>query len=489
MIDQIIRNKYNVFVIFSILSILTYFKCFSVGLLSDDYGYFAGVSNDGWSSIGKNFNDPFFLPLSHIIQLIIYQLFGVNTIVFHGLQLFFHILCGWQLFLLLKEIESSKNLFFAFCCGVFFLVSPYSTETVIWLASKGYVFSLFFGLLALRYYYKDNLIPCCLCIVASIFCKEMGYVIPLVILTIDYSTHKISLFKKRFILLFSIVIGCLLIRFLTLNTIVGGYGEGIHLRADLLTVPKTLGAYLLKYCFFYRYTEHIFSSILILLFLLFISVPFIRKTISEKNYVPYVLISTLFIVTLLPVINLEITSLFSIQSDRYGYFNVVVWAIAIAAIVCSWSGLKRYILFILLAALFVTTTYSDSKKWEKASDICSNYLEELTNQVIENKNVLLINVPDNYKGVYVLRKGIDQYLSLIKQNCSINALYFQSFSSENGGIDLINNQLRCFDSKIDYSDSIALSFEEDQKKYDLMLLYNRKSMRQIDKPSLDLIVN
>ena len=201
------------------------------------------------------------------------------------------------------------------------------------------------------------------------------------------------------------------------------------------------------------------------------------------------MISTLFIVTLLPVINLEITSLFSIQSDRYGYFNVVVWAIAIAAIVCSWDGLKRYILFILLAALFVTTTYSDSKKWEKASDICSNYLEELTNQVIENKNVLLINVPDNYKGVYVLRKGIDQYLSLIKQNCSINALYFQSFSSENGGIDLINNQLRCFDSKIDYSDSIALSFEEDQKKYDLMLLYNRKSMRQIDKPSLDLIVN
>ena len=69
MIDQIIRNKYYVFVIFSILSILTYFKCFSVGLLSDDYGYFAGVSNDGWSSIGKNFNDPFFLPLSHIIQL------------------------------------------------------------------------------------------------------------------------------------------------------------------------------------------------------------------------------------------------------------------------------------------------------------------------------------------------------------------------------------------------------------------------------------
>ena len=112
----------------------------------------------------------------------------------------------------------------------------------------------------------------------------MGYVIPLVILTIDYSTHKISLFKE-FILLFSIVIGCLLIRFLTLNTIVGGYGEGIHLRADLLTVPKTLGAYLLSIAF-YRYTEHIFSSILILLFLLFISVPFIRKTISEKNYVP-----------------------------------------------------------------------------------------------------------------------------------------------------------------------------------------------------------
>jgi protein O-mannosyl-transferase len=465
--NQIFNNKYSVLLIFSTLTTLLYLNCFSVGLLSDDFGYFAGVEGNSWSSISKNFNDPFFLPLSHIIQLIIFKLFGINTVMFHGLQLIFHILCGWQLFLLVREVNSTKKIFFAFCCGVFFLTIPYSTETVIWLAAKGYVFSLFFALLSIRFYYKNKLALCCLFIISSIFCKEMGYIIPIVIFSIDYYNQRIDLFKKRFILLFSIVAGCLLIRFLTLSTLVGGYGESIHMSINLFTIPKTLGAYLLKYLTYYRYNQDVFISLLIFFSFFTVSIPFIRKTITNRNYKAYIFISLAFITTLLPVITLEITSLFSIQSDRYGYFNTVVVAIIIASIVCSWEKSKKIMLFFMFSIAFIFITYNDSKKWVSASGICSEYLDELSKQDIDNKKVLLINAPDNYKGVYVLRNGIKEFLELKRLSTTINVLYLQKTSSAEWGLQI-------------KKESTIKDLKLLKNKYDLILLFNKGYFKDIN---------
>ena len=123
-IKNILHNKFYVLIIFLTCTFFIYFNTFYVGLLSDDYGYFVGVTNDGWNSLLNNFNDPFFLPLSHFIQLIIYKIFGQNLYVFHGVQIFFHVLIGWQLYLILKEINDQK-IIFAFLTGLIFLILPY----------------------------------------------------------------------------------------------------------------------------------------------------------------------------------------------------------------------------------------------------------------------------------------------------------------------------------------------------------------------------
>jgi hypothetical protein len=206
---SLFHNKYFVLVIFFLCTFFIYFNAFSVGLLSDDFGYFLGVNKDGWHSIENNFNDHFFLPLSHIFQLLIFKLFGENLYVFHAVQLFFHVLIGWQLYLIFREINHTKKILFAFLTGLFFLILPYQTETIIWLASKGYVFCLFFTCLSIRYYLKGMDYLSYLFIITAVFCKEMGYIIPIILFLIEYHRNKLPSFKKKLIPLAVVIIVCI----------------------------------------------------------------------------------------------------------------------------------------------------------------------------------------------------------------------------------------------------------------------------------------
>ena len=479
-IKNILHNKFYVLIIFLTCTFFIYFNTFYVGLLSDDYGYFIGVANDGWNSLLNNFNDPFFLPLSHFIQLIIYKIFGQNLYVFHGVQIFFHVLIGWQLYLILKEINDQK-IIFAFLTGLIFLILPYQTETIIWLASKGYVFCLFFTCLSIKYYLKGHYNSSYLFIILAIFCKEMGYIIPILLFIIELYRGQFSLFKKKIIPFSLILTSCITIRFIVLNSLIGGYGGATHLNFNLITVIKTIFAYLIKYATFYRYSNSILIAILVFTALIIISIPYIKTLNNKKSINKIILILALFITSILPVINLEITSLFSIQSDRYGYFSTVIFAIFLSYIICCWKTPKILMLSILTITVFSTLTYLDTKKWVAASEICNQYLNELIKQDLENKNVILVNIPDNYKGVYVLRHGIDEFLELNNIKGKISVINYQSFSSLNSGIEIYNSKLKNISCNVIKTDSLILNqFLLSPWEYDSILYYNSNSFQPLN---------
>ena len=139
-------------------------------------------------------------------------------------------------------------------------------------------------------------------------------------------------------------------------------------------------------------------------------------------------------VCLLPVINLEITSIKSIQSDRYGYFASVPVVILFASAI---SHFKQNISYLISTAALLTltilTTY-DNFKWNNASQLCENYLSKLTTLDLSSKTILLLNVPDNYKGVYVLRNGVNEYLKSKNINTEISIKILDIFKG--GGLFL-----------------------------------------------------
>ena len=90
---------------------------------------------------------------------------------------------------------------------------------------------------------------------------------------------------------------------------------------------------------------------------------------------------------LLPV-NLEITSIKSIQSDRYGYFVSVPVVILFASAISHFKQNISYLISAALLTLTILTTY-DNFKWNNASQLCENYLSKLTALDLLIKNNLI----------------------------------------------------------------------------------------------------
>ena len=469
-LTALLKNKYSALTVFSLVSILVYFNCFSIGFISDDFTYLLGVQQNGWQSVTNNFNDDFFLPLTHIVQLIIFTFFGENDTVFHAFQLVVHVAVAWQIYLLVKENSSSEKTIFPFLCGLIFLVLPYHTESVIWLASVGYLLSLFFSLLSIRHYLNENYFLFYLFLVLAIFSKEMGYIVPLIIVILDWYQFRVYRIKSKAIPIGLIVIAILGIRFLVLGSLIGGYGNAIHLNTNLLTLVKVPCVYLLKYITFFRYSQSTILSLLVICLLIGISTPYVKQLIKIKSKRPVVFIFLLFIATLLPVINLETTSLFAIQSDRYGYFNAVVFAVALSQVLTYWKSNFTFLLSILVVAAFSTLTIQDTFKWKNASIISQQYLSALSSLAIDNSSILIINAPDNYQGAYVLRNGINDFLKSKNKNVQVSIINYQTVNSKKWGEET--------EKDTDYLNKID---SDNHKKYDQIIYYVNGKFKSIEK--------
>jgi len=484
---RLFNNKYSILLIYTIVTSILYYKAFYVGLLSDDYSFFLGVEMNSWSSILNNFNDSFVLILTHIFQLLIYKSVGISLFTFHAIQILLHILIAWNIFLLLKLINlkysNKTNLYFAFFSGLFFLIIPYQTESVIWLASIGYGFSLLFGVIAIRCYYSNLYILSYISILCSIFCKEMGYTIPLAIIVIDWYLYNLKSNRKHIIYLLLVIIFSLIIRYIFLIDFVGGYGRNVHLNLSFIYNLEHFLAYIYKYSTYSRFFEYSIISSFLFCFSMLLCVKFFIALYEDiLNFRILLLCLFLFIISLLPVLNLEITSIYNISSDRYSYFCSVIVSISISYIISLWKFKMRSIFIVSVVIFFISLTFIDVKKWGLGTELCNNYLSELEKLDLDNKKVLLLNVPDNIQGVYVLRNGVDEYLKMKNITCNLDIFIHQQFITLNSGLYVIKDSLISNNASnlyIDYNndlygiDNFNIK-DKDLLYFDMVYYYNNK---------------
>jgi hypothetical protein len=177
---------------------------------------------------------------------------------------------------------------------------------------------------------------------------------------------------------------------------------------------------------------------------------------------------------------LEITSIKSIQSDRYGYFASVPVVILFASAI---SHFKQNISYLISAAALVTltiiTTY-DNFKWNNASHLCENYLSKLTTLDLSSKTILLLNVPDNYKGVYVLRNGVNEYLKSKNINTEISIKKYQTFFQKDGGLVLKDLKYHDYHAET-YSENTIQKIGNYQNEFDQILYFKNGNFYEADK--------
>lgn len=459
-----IQNKWLVVSIYLTFGLIVFFPGLFAGFLSDDYGFLVEAKNFGWNAFEHNFRDPFFIPFSHILGLIQYQIFGENAFWHHLTQILLHITNAYLIFDIItrfnNDSKKSDNIKLAFWSGLFFLILPYQCEAVIWLSGKSYIYSLLFALLSIKFYLKFQS-ECSvkfgwlslLFMGLSMLSKELGYMVLFVIIAIEWYQKNLTHTKKFLIASFTGLAIILSVRYFVLNDLSGGYGA-IHYNFSFPLLITHYGAYILKYIGYFRFNTYYIAPTLSLLLLGYGVILNYKK---HKRFITLMII--LFILTLLPVINLEITSWKSIESDRYSYFTNVIYAVSVAAIIIYLkNNLFKNVTLMIISIFFFVTAITSSFNWKEAGELTQTYLSELAK--IPEDTIILLNAPDNLNGSYVLRNGISQYLELNKINKEVEIITFQTFYSKNGGLEYSDGDFRKMDAKAYYS------FNKSGKPYD-----------------------
>lgn len=142
-------------------------------------------------------------PLTILSLALDYSIDGINPIVFHTTNLFFHIANAALVYLFVFKLFRIKSI--AFFVSLLFAIHPMHVESFAWVSERKDVLYVFFFILGLiqylNYQKKENLSSYFLCLlffILSLFSKGMAVVFPVVMILLDYLQKRE--FNRRVIL-------------------------------------------------------------------------------------------------------------------------------------------------------------------------------------------------------------------------------------------------------------------------------------------------
>jgi len=197
-------KDFLIFLTFAFLGFIIYSNSLESPFLYDDRSiipydkwniipYYYYLSKNDFVNLLKSLidsNRPILI-LSFILN---YKIGGLNPFSYHLVNLIFHVLTAFLIYLTIKNITSEK-LLIPFLSASVFLVHPIGVESVTYISSRSSILSAFFYmipfyLLSRRNGKKSNgsLYYVCSLIayLASLGCKEIGITLPLMLLIYDY---------------------------------------------------------------------------------------------------------------------------------------------------------------------------------------------------------------------------------------------------------------------------------------------------------------
>jgi hypothetical protein len=122
-----------------------------------------------------------------------------------------------------------------------------------------------------------------------------------------------------------------------------------------------------------------------------------------------------FLFLLVPVLNLDRNFTFEIQSDRYGYAaSMFFYAFLFITLYQFISKKVVYTIAIFSIALNCFLLIKSVSLWQKSGNLSLSLLKSYP--LKSNQNAYLLNIPDNYAGVYTMRNGFGEGLSNVQND-------------------------------------------------------------------------
>lgn len=429
---------------------LLYLPTMNAGFVTDVTGGIERIQNQPFQNVLHSFGFPALNQLSVLGFYLLYKGFGTFGLPWFLIFCSLHALNAFLAFALFKrlfEVFRLKNAMkIAFIGAFLFLIHPYQTEVLVWRACLNYLLVTAFLLTSLFYLIqflqtkKSNYLNLVHgFFILALFTFELALMLPLLALCFysiwcwhfQQRLHFLSFFYKISIPQFLLSIGYFGLHKFIFGNWIGHYGASTHLQFSPLKMMGTLVNYVLKHTFFVRsyshtYKEKLFSlggqygwvfCLVILGAILFLF--FYKKT---NNHTPskklILLLIASFGITLLPVLNLFFYWIQWVENDRYGYLPSVFGMMLLVLLLFQLPTIIRYFLLLVCLLTSIGLLVKTNQYWKISTEVYQSLLADYRWQ--EAENVVILNIPDNYNGVYLFRiigrgSGLKDALTTIKQ--------------------------------------------------------------------------
>lgn len=440
-------------ILYFVTGLAAYSNVVNSFFLSDDFEFVGRVLEGELPFKWGGEQGGFFRPVFVLSLYLDGAVWGSRPFGFHLTNLALHALNAFLVFLLTRALLRAGRLKaeegpqrrrpsrVAFVAGLVFLLHPSHTEAVTWVSGRSDLLAAFFCLLSVLAYVshardeKPRALALSLASFAlALLSKESAACLPPAVFVVatylGEGQSRAGRLKKGlmraapFVAVLGVYVAA---RAFVLGALVGGYGAAQHLNfthsvvaSQLLrfSLRAVLPACVLRGLPFLE--SRALSPVLIALgaVVVIFTAALLRRGTTRaalsaraRRHTFLWLMVLLFLCALLPVIALRI-NVFDTQGERFLYLPTAFYASGVAYLFAWTPGrLARLraaalgcVLVFYAAALWVT-----NRTWADASLLSQSIAGELAAQSTRD-SVLLLNAPDNLRGAYVYRNGLERAL-------------------------------------------------------------------------------
>lgn len=440
------------FILFALLTFAAYGALLNSYFLSDDFVQVGRALEGNATFIWGREAGGFFRPLFTLSYFLDAKLWGANPFGYHLTNTLLHTLASllvyhFTLKLLSKqELSEARERGVSLIAGLLFLLHPSHTEAVSWIAGRADLLATTLCLASMLAFISFIETRRALFLTLSLFAfmlallsKESAASLPLILFALGVyfardESRKSALLSsfKRSAPFFVLLLLFITLRRALLGVWVGGYGAREHLnlspvwiesrflqaslRAFLPALPQELSTVFLK-----PLQSPVFITGALLLLTLLVLLLRRRRRVEpvtarrKENGLVFLLASS-YVFSFLPVMSLRL-SIFDTQGERFVYWPSVFTSILLASLALI---LVRNVKWWLAAMLCVLVFYSISlyrtnQIWREAASLARSMKDELARSASTDKSVIVINAPDNLRGVPVFHNGLEDALKFFQK--------------------------------------------------------------------------
>jgi hypothetical protein len=418
----LLRKNLVVFCLLQLIAVIIYFPVLTNNFLADDYRVMNRVGLHGEVIVHG-----FFRPLSDISLYLNYMMAGFKPLIYYLTNIFFHAWCSFMIFILcgrtdlIPASESDKRVFSWFA-ALLFLTYPFHNESIAWIVGRASLLATFFGLACLlvatrngssksRYFFAG------LFYFIGLLAYESIFPLPAIVILLSWNRYKSISIVIRWIGVFVAgIILHLIMRIYFSGVVTGEYGQEIfslNIVRYISNFFKIIGRMLLPP------TDN--STLLVMAFLVliisYIASRIIQKIKRKKQSPTSVYenrIIIMFAIALIVPFTFSVSTRTS-EGDRLLYFPSVFLCMLFAFVLVTRLNSRSMRLVILGCLLIYNIIFLEINNfhWKKASEITDLVLKQVGTISGKSKDILLFNVPGEYKGAYIFRNALEDAL-LIK---------------------------------------------------------------------------